>query len=204
MLYLGLDIHCKWFTASGFEQTTGECFKLKRVENDPSAIAAAFAALPTPRSGVMEAGTHAFALHRRLAPYFARLIVVSPNAICRVLQTIPSVGPFTALVLRAEIGDIRRFKSADALLNYSGLTPRVFQSGERVRYGTLTKAGNALLRYVAVLFAQNVIRNRQDTPFKRKYYRLCHRHGPNELKVMLARDFLATVHGMWRGQTARR
>ena len=70
-------------------------------------------------------------------------------------------------------------------------------SSDRVRYGKLSKAGNALLRYVAVLFAQNVTRNRQDTPFKRKYYRLCQTHDRNELKIMLARDFLAEGHSMW-------
>lgn len=327
MLYLGLDIHCKWFTLNGFEKRTGECFYLPRVANEPEAIRETFAALPPPRRGVMEAGTNALALHRVLAPYFDELLIVSPNKvwdrrrdpqaktdrrdaftlaqalaegkvrgiylpddtlrqarslvrgrlqvtreltslvnqlyallrswgwtvqkkaltkggrawlaevtlpaqaatvlelmlarldllqaqqrdleaaitawaatdpICRRLQTIPSVGPFTALVLRAEIGDIGRFKSAGALINYSGLVPRVYQSSERTRYGGLTKAGNALLRYVAVLFAQNVIRNRRDTSFKRKYYRLCHQHGPNELKIMIARDFLAVVYSLWR------
>ena len=66
-----------------------------------------------------------------------------------------------------------------------------------MRYGRLTKAGNAWLRYIAVLYAQNVTRNRTDTPFKRKYYRLCPRHDRNELKVILARDFLAVVHSLW-------
>jgi transposase len=330
MLYLGLDVHCKWFTLAGFDPATGETVRLAKVPNTPEAIAEAFAGLPAPRQGAMEAGTHTLALHRVLAPYFTALLVVAPHRvwdrrrdprpktdardalglaerlakgelhgiylpddgvrdlralvrgklqvtqdltrlvnqvyalvrawgvrvekkaltqagraalgavelpvqatqvlqaqlarldtlrtlertleaeiaaqaaadpICRRLMTIPSVGPFTALVLRVEIGDIRRFRSGDALINYTGLVPHVYQSGERVRYGVLTKAGNPLLRYVAVLFAQNILKNRQDTPFKRRYYRLCHTHGVNEAKIMIARDLLAVVHSMWSRAT---
>lgn len=330
MLYLGLDVHCKWFTLAGVEKTTGQYVQLKLVLNDPAAIAEAFAELPAPRRGAMEAGTNAFALHRLLAPYFESLLIVSPgkvwdrrrntqaktdcrdaqalaqmlsrgelqgiylpdddlratrslvrgrlqvtqdktrlvnqiyallrgwgfavqrkvltkkgrawldevtlpghaatvledmlarldtlllqeaqleaeikkqalaDPVCRRLMTIPSVGPFTALALREEIGDIQRFRSGDALINYTGLVPRVYQSSERTRYGGLTKAGNAILRYVAVLFANNVIRNRTNTPFKEKYHRLYHTHSRNEIKVMLARDFLALVHCLWRTES---
>jgi len=47
------------------------------------------------------------------------------DRICAQLRTMPSVGPFTALAVRAEI-DIRRFPSSAALISYAGLAPRVF------------------------------------------------------------------------------
>jgi transposase len=145
------------------------------------------------------------ALQAREAAYEQLLCqLVQEDPICQLLLTIPYVGPFTAFMLRAEIGEITRFASGDKLIAYAGLTPRVFQSGERCRYGALTKAGNAYLRYVAVLFAQNCVKGKKDTPFKRRYYRLYHAHDRNEIKVMLARDFLAVVYAMWKHRTVWR
>lgn len=81
MLYLGLDVHSKWFTLAGFVKETGECLKIAKVLNDPTAIAETFATLPTPRAGALESGTHAVAMHRLLQPYFDRLIIVAPNQV---------------------------------------------------------------------------------------------------------------------------
>ncbi len=50
-----------------------------------------------------------------------RLAAQLPTA--RLLQTIPGVGPFGALLLLAEIGDIRRFASSRELAAYAGLVP---------------------------------------------------------------------------------
>jgi transposase len=124
--------------------------------------------------------------------------IAGADPICKLLMTVPYVGALTALVLRSEIGDIRRFPSADRLVSYAGLDPRVYQSGEHCRYGRLTKHGNAYLRFVVVLCAGHAIRGHKDTPFKRRFYRLCHSHHPNEIKIMLARDLLAMIHSMWR------
>jgi transposase len=41
----------------------------------------------------------------------------------KVLTQLPGVGPFTALVLLAEIGDVSRFGSARKLASWAGLTP---------------------------------------------------------------------------------
>jgi transposase len=40
---------------------------------------------------------------------------------CQLLQTMPSVGPFTALLMRAEIGDVDRFSGSEKLVSYIGL-----------------------------------------------------------------------------------
>ena len=56
-------------------------------------------------------------------------------------MTIPGVGAFTALVLKAEIGDIRRFPDKKSLYNYAGLVPVIRQSAEHKRSGGITHAG---------------------------------------------------------------
>ena len=81
MLYLGIDMHSKWFTLAGFDNDTGEVFNQKKTANTPAAIAALFAPLPTPRYGAMETGTNAVAIARVLAPYFEQFIVVAPHQV---------------------------------------------------------------------------------------------------------------------------
>ena len=51
---------------------------------------------------------------------------------CRILMTAPDVGPITAFAMRAEVGDIRRFRSAKHLVSYCGLCPVVQQSAEKL------------------------------------------------------------------------
>jgi transposase len=107
---------------------------------------------------------------------------------CAVLQTMPSVGPFTALLVRAEVGDIRRFRSASALVSYAGWAPRVYQSGEKCSYGKLGPWGNRWLRYALGLLANRVARSRKDTRLHRRYWRACLRgHDTNAAKSAVAR-----------------
>ncbi len=114
---------------------------------------------------------------------------------CQVLQSVPQVGPLTALMVRAEVGDVRRFRSAKALVSYAGLCPRVSQSGEQCRYGRLGKWGDRWLRYVLVLAANRLARQAKDTRLHRLYWRLCFRHNANDAKVAVARKL---VQLMWR------
>ena len=55
----------------------------------------------------------------------------------KVLTRLPGVGPFSALVLLAEIGDITRFGSARKLASWAGLTPTVRGSDRTVATGHL-------------------------------------------------------------------
>ena len=58
-----------------------------------------------------------------------------------LLLTVPGIGWALAFTIAAEIGDITRFPSPKKLSGYTGLCPRVHQSGERHRRGPLTKHG---------------------------------------------------------------
>lgn len=65
----------------------------------------------------------------------------------KLLQTIPGVGPQTAITLLSEVGDITRFPDAQKLTAWVGLDPRVHQSGTSINgKGYITKRGNKLLR----------------------------------------------------------
>jgi len=55
------------------------------------------------------------------------------------LLTIPGVGPFIAITLVMELGDVARFPSAQHGASYIGLTPRVGARADRVRSGHISK-----------------------------------------------------------------
>jgi transposase len=59
----------------------------------------------------------------------------------KVLTQLPGVGPFIALVILAEIGDVSRFGSARKLASWAGLTPTVRGSDRVTHYGHIWKTG---------------------------------------------------------------
>ncbi len=59
-----------------------------------------------------------------------------------LLKTIPGIGPLSAIEILVEIQDITRFKTADALAAFLGLTPSQYSTGEHIRMGHITHAGN--------------------------------------------------------------
>jgi transposase len=61
--------------------------------------------------------------------------------------TVPGIGWVLAYTIAAEIGDIGRFQSPNNLAGYTGLCPRVVQSGDKNRRGPLTKHGPRYLRW---------------------------------------------------------
>jgi transposase len=67
-----------------------------------------------------------------------------------LLLTVPGIGWVLAYTIAAEIGDIDRFASPRKLAGYTGLCPRVYQSGERDLRGPLTKQGPKYLRWALV------------------------------------------------------
>jgi transposase len=50
------------------------------------------------------------------------------------------------LTIASEVGDWRRFRSAVAFMGFTGLVPGERSSGETIRRGHITKAGNAVVR----------------------------------------------------------
>jgi transposase len=64
-----------------------------------------------------------------------------------LLMTAPGFGWITSFTVACEIGDIDRFSSPVKLTGYTGLCPRVSQSGDMDRRGPLSKHGPRYLRW---------------------------------------------------------
>lgn len=70
------------------------------------------------------------------------------------LHTIPGVGIIAAATILGEIGDIKRFKNASALVAYAGIDPSVKQSGEfNSTHNHMSKRGSPYLRHAIFLAA---------------------------------------------------
>jgi error-prone DNA polymerase len=76
----------------------------------------------------------------------------------RRLATIPGIGPITASLLAATVGDsIGNFRSARHFAAWLGLVPRQHSSGGKTRLGKITKAGNKQIRTLLVLGASSMV-----------------------------------------------
>jgi transposase len=62
------------------------------------------------------------------------------------LTRIPGIGVLTAITILLELQDVERFRRAEELSSYLGLTPVQHSSGEKTRLGRITHCGNATVR----------------------------------------------------------
>ncbi|MDQ3586705.1 MAG: IS110 family transposase [Acidobacteriota bacterium] len=79
------------------------------------------------------------------------------------VQTHAGVGLLTSLCLVHTIGDVSRFSSTRKVTAYVGLDVTEHSSAERKVYGSISKAGSRLLRYLLVEAGQSAARARRTT-----------------------------------------
>jgi hypothetical protein len=79
-----------------------------------------------------------------------KLALPEMQEVVQGLQALRGIAQITAVTIVAELGRISRFQSARRLMGYSGAVPSEDSSGKRSQRGSITKAGNAHLRRIAV------------------------------------------------------
>ena len=112
------------------------------------------------------------------------------------LMTIPGIGECSAMMLLAEIGDIRRFQDKEALCSYAGLVPRVRESAGKAARGGITHQGSPWMRWILVEAAQ--VATRCSPAAKRYYERLARKKHKHVARVTLARKLLIAVYALLR------
>jgi len=73
----------------------------------------------------------------------------------RRLQTMPGVGPLTAVAVEAFGPDMAQFKTGRDFAAWLGLVPRQHSSGGKERLGRMTKAGQADIRRLLIIGAMS-------------------------------------------------
>lgn len=124
------------------------------------------------------------------------------DAVCRRLMTVPGVGVLTALAFRAGVDRVERFTSSRSVPAVFGLTPRIDQSGESERCGSITKSGDKLLRSLLFEAANALLtRTRSWCALKRWGVGLARRRGMNRARVAVARRLAMVLFAIWRDRT---
>jgi transposase len=108
--------------------------------------------LPQPWQGTVDASLRLIdELDREITEYERELRRLgADHRYVPLLLTVPGISWVLAYTIAAELGDISRFPSPRKLAGYSGLCPRVYQSGERDLRGPLAKQGPRYLRWALV------------------------------------------------------
>jgi len=84
------------------------------------------------------------------------------------LQSVPGVGPKVSFAFAAHVAP-ERFENASQVSNYLGLVPRVYISGETVRYGRITKRGKGYIRALLVQAAWALVRSKKGGKLKEQF-----------------------------------
>ena len=76
-----------------------------------------------------------------------------------LLMSTPGIAWVLAYTIASEIGEIERFATPKKLVGYTGLCPRVYQSGACDRRGPLAKNGPEYLRWALIEAAMHAARH---------------------------------------------
>jgi transposase len=111
-----------------------------------------------------------------------------------ILQSIPGIGIISAMELLLELQDVSRFRRAEQLAAYVGLTPSQYSSADKVRMGRITGIGKNTLRSLLVEASWTLIR--KDPAMQEKYDRIKIRSGGKRAIVAIARTLLLRMRRM--------
>ena len=124
------------------------------------------------------------------------------DPVCSRLMSVPGVGPITALTFTASIEDPHRFARSEDVGAYAGLAPRRSQSGERDVRGSISKAGDPMLRR-SLYEAANIMLCRVRRPFALQQWgqKIAESKGNKRARIAVARKLAVLLHSLWLNET---
>lgn len=138
-------------------------------------------------------------LDERIAEYDRKIILTARQTdACRLLMTIPGIGPLIATALVAAVGDVQVFNSGREMAAWLGLVPRQRSTGGRPILGGISKRGDSYLRTLLIHGARAVVRLAAKKTDRRSRWvaTLAQRRGNNIAAVALANKNIRTAWAM--------
>lgn len=126
--------------------------------------------------------------------------LVQDTAEMERVRSLPGIGWILSAVIALEVGDMARFASAERYASYSGTTPRVHASGDKVRYGRMRTDVNQYLRWAYVEAAHSVCLHQNTHPDRhvsRLYKRIHGRKGHGKAIGAVARHLAEATFHVW-------
>ena len=121
------------------------------------------------------------------------------NPAVALLETIPGIGAYRALVIATETLPISRFRTPAHLASYAGLAPRSSQSGMRpIRHKSIPAGANRWLRGTFVRAVVSHVAHAPDSWLSESYDQMKQRLGWQVARVATARRLARAVHAMLR------
>src|ERR1043165_7063835 len=123
---------------------------------------------------------------------------VENDAVCKLLMTMPGVGPITSARFVSAVDTPARFESRAKLASYRGLGPGEATTGGKVRRTGLICGGPRRLRATFVQAAWALQNSKRADPLREWARALAERRGKKAATVALARRMSTVLLAMWR------
>jgi transposase len=129
-------------------------------------------------------------------------IMTIKNKDIELLETIPGIGKLTARILFGAIADIERFNGSKALASYGALAPTIYQSGDELRMGPVSRSGRKEMRRSLLQCAHAVARMKAASakPLLDFFHRVERKRGKKRALIALSRKLLTVVYAVLKGE----
>jgi len=109
----------------------------------------------------------------------------------KLLCSVPGIGTLIGMEILVELPEVERFKRAEELASYIGLTPSEFSTGQYVRQGRITRCGNKRVRTCLVESSWVLIT--KDPLMRLKYNKLKAMKGAKRAIIAIARKLIIRI-----------
>jgi transposase len=124
--------------------------------------------------------------------------IAMANPICRRMMTVPGVGPIVALSFVTAIDTPGRFRKAEDVGAYLGLTTKKFESGETSFSQGISRRGSTMTRLHLVQAATVLLsRSSRWSSLRAWGMQIAKRRGFGRARIAVARKLAVIMHRMW-------